>query len=379
MQFELNSEQQLLNDSVSRFIEKEYSFDARSRRLAERETQPDAWRLFAENGWLAAALPEQYGGLGGSIIDTAIICRQLGRGLVLEPYLGCAVLATQTFAAAGNEAQLDAWLPGVGDGSRRIALAHSEGSHGMTDRMTTRAEPTHSGYRLTGRKALVLGGAGADAFVVSAGLNKREGASDLGLFLVAADASGLKVASIPLHDGQLAAELTIDDVIGEPIGAVGGGIDALREGLAHGVIALCSELVGSMERVVEITADYIRTRKQFDVALASFQALQHRMADMAAELELARSMLFVALASFQNDRPARRQAVLSAAKAFVSRAALNVCGQGIQLHGAIGMTEEYSVGHYFKRAVIGGLLLGANTVHEAATAAALQSELAIAR
>jgi alkylation response protein AidB-like acyl-CoA dehydrogenase len=376
MQFEFNSEQHLLNDSVGRFIEKEYSFEARARRLAEKQTtQPDAWRVFAENGWLAAALPERHGGLGGSVVDTAIICRQLGRGLVLEPYLGCAVLAAQTLAGAGSESQLSGWLPGIGEGSRRIALAHSEGSQGLTERVATRAESTQFGYRLTGRKTLVLGGPGADALVVSACADLGEGA-DVGLFLVAADASGLKIASTPLHDGQLAAEVTLDDVIGEPIGAPGEGLVALREGLTHGFVALCSELVGSMERVVEITADYLRTRKQFDVPLASLQALQHRMADMAAELELARSMLFVALAAFQNDEPARRQEVLCAAKAFISKAALNVCGQGIQLHGAIGMTEEYCLGHYFKRAVVGGLLLGTNTAHEAATTSALQNRLA---
>lgn len=377
MQFELNSEQQLLSDSVGRFIENEYSFESRARRLAGNPASfPATWRAFADQGWLAAALPERHGGLGGSVIDTAIIARHFGRGLLLEPYLGCAVLAAQTLAAAGSELQCNTWLPGIADGSRRIALACAEGSHGLTEPLTMVAR-SQGGHRLTGRKTLVLGGPNADAYVVSARLD-APGSAGLSLFLVSASATGLEVAPVPLHDGRLAAELTLDGVAAELVGAAGGGSAALHEGLAHGIIALCAELVGSMERVIEITAEYLRNRKQFDVPLASFQALQHRMADMAAELEIARSMLFAALASFQNDDPDRRNHVLGAAKAFVSTAALRVCGQGIQLHGAIGMTEEYSVGHHYKHAVVSSLLLGANTIHEAAFATALQNRLAIA-
>lgn len=378
MQFELNPEQQLLSNSVGRFVEKEYSFESRARRLAGNEVSlRETWRTFAENGWLAAALPERYGGLGGSVIDTAIISLQFGRGLVLEPYLGCAVLAAQALAAAGSELQRGNWLPSLSDGSCRIALAYAEGSHGLAVPVTTVADRVQAGYRLKGRKTLVLGAPGADAYLVSARADAPR-SGELNLFLVTANAAGLEIAPVRLHDGRLAAELTLENTEGELVGAEGAGLAALQQGLAHGIVALCAELVGSMERVIEITADYLRNRKQFDVPLASFQALQHRMADMAAELELARSMLFAALASFQNDQPGRRQNVLGAAKAFISSAALRVCGQGIQLHGAIGMTEEYSVGHYFKHAVVGILLLGANTIHEAAFATALQDRLALA-
>ena len=304
MQFDLNPEQQLLSDSVGRFIEKEYSFESRVRRLAgDHASRGETWRAFAEQGWLAAALPERYGGLGGTVIDTAIISRHFGRGLVLEPYLGCAVLAAQTLVAAASETQREVWLPGLADGSRRIALAFAEGAHEFIEPVTTNAERTQSGYVLTGRKSLVLGGVGADAYIVSA----CTGATGSSLFLVSASADGVQVAPAPLHDGRLAAELTLDGAAAELLGAEGSGLAALQQGLAHGIIALCAELVGSMERVIEITADYLRTRRQFDVPLASFQALQHRMADMAAELELARSMLFAALASFQNDEPGRRR------------------------------------------------------------------------
>jgi len=371
MQFNLDAEQQLLSDSVSRFLQNDYGFEARTRLLAAGGSGL-IWRTFADNGWLAAALPEAYGGLGGSVLETVIIAQQLGRGLVLEPYLGCAVLAAQTLAAAATDAQRDAWLPSLADGSRRLALAYSEAAaRGMPEQISTRAEGRDGGYRITGRKTLVLGGPEVDGYVVSA---KTVG---LSLFLVPADAAGLTAVRTPLHDGRLAVELTLNDVrAAELLGVAGQGLAPLREGLAHGTLALCAELVGAMERTIEITADYLHSRQQFGVPLASFQALQHRMADMAAELELARSMLFAALASFENDDPIRRQDVLSAAKAHVSNAALNVCGQGIQLHGGIGMTDEYSVGHYYKRAVVGGVLLGGNTLHEAACAAALQDRVA---
>jgi alkylation response protein AidB-like acyl-CoA dehydrogenase len=159
------------------------------------------------------------------------------------------------------------------------------------------------------------------------------------------------------------------------LGVRGEGLAPLQHGLGHATTALCAELIGAMEKAIEITADYLKVRKQFGVPIGSFQALQHRMADMAAELELARSMLFALLASMQNDDAQGQQRALAQAKALIGRAARNVCGQAIQLHGGIGMTEEYAVGHYFKRAVVADLLFGSSDRHEAACAAQWQQEL----
>jgi alkylation response protein AidB-like acyl-CoA dehydrogenase len=156
-----------------------------------------------------------------------------------------------------------------------------------------------------------------------------------------------------------------DAVLGEP----GRGLPALQAGLAHATVALCAELVGAMEAAIDVTAEYLKTRQQFGTPIGNFQVLAHRIADMAAEMEVARSMLFVALASVENGDAAARARTLSAAKALVGRAAKVVCGQAIQLHGGIGMTEEYRVGHYFKRAVVADLLLGSGERHEAACAA----------
>ncbi|AMO24118.1 acyl-CoA dehydrogenase [Ramlibacter solisilvae] len=370
MDFKLNSEQQLLQDSVRRYIGKAYAFETRAAAVnARKGASLDHWQAFADNGWLAAALPEAYGGLGGNLVDTALIAQELGRGLVLEPYLGCAVVAAQTLAAGGTTAQKARLLPLLADGSHRIALAYSElASRGTPLPVATIARQVGDGYVLQGRKSLVLSGCMAQQYIVSARIDGAP-ADQITLFLVDADAAGLVRQALPLHDGTWAEELVLEGVqltaaavLGEP----GRGLAALQAGLSHGVVALGAELVGAMERVIEATAEYLKTRKQFGVAIGSFQSLQHRIADMAAEMETARSMLFVALDSALNDDAATRQRTLSGAKALIGRAAKFVCGQGIQLHGGIGMTEEYLIGHYFKRAVVAELQLGSIERHEAA-------------
>ncbi|MCY1332297.1 Acryloyl-CoA reductase (NADH) [compost metagenome] len=374
MDFSLNSEQRLLQDSVRRYVDRTYGFEARTALAREgRGGSATRWGQFAENGWLMAALPEDYGGMGGSLIETAIIAQELGRGLVLEPYLGCAVLAPQTLAAGGTAAQKETLLPQLADGSRRIALAYSEpASRGMPEPVSLRVEIGGAGYVLHGSKSLVIGAPGADGFIVSA---QAAGASDLMLLLVDADSSGLTRQALPLHDGTWVEELTFDGVRVDAANVLDGGLAALRAGLAHGTVALCADLVGAMEKTIELTAEYLRTRQQFGVAIGTFQALQHRIADMAAEMELARSMLHAALFSMENDEEVARQRTLSAAKALVCRAAKFVCAQGIQLHGGIGMTEEYGIGHYYKHAVVADLLLGSSDRHEAACATALQNQL----
>lgn len=374
MNFTLSSEQQMLQDSVRRFVDREYGFETRSALLRAGVDDGHYWDTFAEQGWLCAALPELHGGLGGSGIDNLLIAQELGRGLVLQPFTGCAVLAAQTFIAAATSLQQADWLPGLADGSQRLALAYAEEqTRGLPEGQLARAEPVAGGYRLSGRKTLVLGGPQASAFIVSA--QTREGCS---LFLVAADSPGLQLRTLPLHDGSQAAELTLERVAVDDtalLGQPGAGLDALRQGLAHGIASLCAELVGGMERAIETTADYLKVRQQFGVPIGSFQVLQHRMADMAAQLELARSSLFVLLDALENPADHDLRLRASQAKALVGRAARFVCGQAIQLHGGIGTTEECSVGHYFKRAVVADLLLGSAERHEAWCAEHLRANL----
>ncbi|SEA41731.1 acyl-CoA dehydrogenase family protein [Paraburkholderia sartisoli] len=375
MDFDLTSEQRMLQDSVRRFVDRTYSFEARATLLKNGKNGSAAnWEAFADNGWLMAAIPEEYGGIGGTLLDTAIIAQEMGRGLVVEPYLGCAVLATQTIVAGGTQVQRQRLLPQLADGNLRIALACSEpASRGMPEPVSLVAGCSGTGYILSGRKSLVLGASGAEVFIVSAQIPDAEGVT---LLLVDANAPGLTRQPLPLHDGTWVEELTFDGVrvdtdavMGEP----GQGLPALQSGLAAGTVALCAELIGVMEKTIETTAEYLKTRQQFGVPIGSFQALQHRMADMAAEMEVARSMLHVALASMANDDAPTRKRRISAAKMLIGRAAKFVCGQGIQLHGGIGMTEEYAVGHYYKRAVVADLLLGSSDRCEAACAQALQT------
>jgi alkylation response protein AidB-like acyl-CoA dehydrogenase len=374
MDFSLSPEQQMLRDSVRRILDKTFDFDARVRRLAARRPCDDAlWRLFADHGWLAAALPEAAGGLGGGIVETTLIAHELGRALVVEPYLGSAVLAAQVLAGCLGQPGAEvaaAWLAGIGDGSRRVALTAG-------DAVRLKARRTGDGYRLDGTAALVIGGADAQAFVVAAALDGG-GEDPTALFIVEAGAAGVGRCVLPLHDGSWAAELTLLDVPLQAAALLAGpgrGGAALALGLAHGTAALCAELVGGMERAIEITADYLKVRQQFGVPIASFQALQHRMADMAAELELARSMLYALLASLANDDAATVAQQASLAKMLVGRAARWVTAQAIQLHGGIGMTEECAIGHYFKRAVVADVLLGSADTHEARAAAQLQRAL----
>ena len=368
MDFALNDEQQMLSDSVARFVQNDYDFETRARRLAAGDGNSQ-WQLFADNGWLGAAFEEEVGGFGGGVIETAIIGQGLGRALVLEPWLGSAVLAAQTLRATGDGEAIAEWMPSLCDGSRRLALAWSEPqSRGVADIVAAEAVGAGTEWRVSGEKTLVLGAADADAYLVSA---RAEGA--IALFLVETGADGLSVVSTPLHDGSAAGALHLDGVTARRL--AGDGLEALREGLSHGVLALCAELIGAMEQSIEITAEYLRTRKQFGMAIGSFQALQHRIADMTAEMELARSMLFALLSSFENDDAPARARTVHGAKALITAAARNVCGQGIQLHGGMGMTEECAIGHYFKRAVVADLLFGGRTLHETACADALRAEL----
>ncbi|MGH8783839.1 MAG: acyl-CoA dehydrogenase family protein [Cupriavidus necator] len=377
MNFKLDDAQQMLQDSVRRFVDRDYGFERRTALVKGRSSGSAAeWATFAENGWLAAALPEADGGLGGSIVDTVLIAQEFGRGLVLEPFLGCAVLAAQTLVAVATPAQRETLVPALADGSRKLALAYSEAdARGFPETVSCRADAAEGGYVLHGVKTLVLGGVDADAFIVSARLGADEGIS---LFLVDATSPGLSRQPLPLHDGTWAAEVNLDGVkvgAGSLLGLAGQGLAALCHGLAHGTATLCAELIGAMEKAIEICAEYLKVRKQFGVPIGSFQALQHRMADLAAELELARSMLYHLLASMANDDPATVQRSVSQAKALIGRAARVVCGQAIQLHGGIGMTEEYAVGHYYKRAVVADALFGRADQHEAACAAELQATL----
>jgi alkylation response protein AidB-like acyl-CoA dehydrogenase len=348
MEFELSEEQQLLKDSVARFVEREYAFGQRQQLVTEGGGFSAAnWSIFADMGWLMIGLPESAGGLGGSPVETAIIMEEFGKALVVEPYLHVAVHAARVLIEAeGNDSLIEA----IGTGQALPVVAHSEAdAYGALNWVETRAQQSGQGWRLSGTKSLVHATPFATHIIVSARTAGGAGDADgISLFLVSPDDPRLASKAGRLADSSRAAELTLDGCEGRLIGPEGKALAILATAQAHATIALCAEAVGAMDKALWTTRDYLQTRQQFGVAIGSFQALQHRMADMLIELEMARSQVYRGLAHLAAD-PAVRDHAISSTKAQIGRSAKYIGGQSIQLHGGMGMTEEYSIGHYFRR------------------------------
>ncbi|EQA98566.1 acyl-CoA dehydrogenase family protein [Sphingobium baderi] len=366
MDFTLNDEQQLLKDSVDRFIEKEYDFESRRRLVAGTGLSEAHWALFAEMGWLMAGLPEDHGGIGGGIMENAIICEAFGKGLVLEPFLPIAVLAAQVLIAA-NGRHAHELLPKLAAGDARPVLAHAEAdAFGELAWVETRAERRGSCWAINGRKMLVAGAPFASHFLVSARVSGLPGDEEgLCLFVLSPAAQGIKRTDVRLSDNSWASELVLTDVTVEAdalMGREGEAFPILAQAYAHATIGLAAEAVGAMERLLWITRDYLNTRVQFGKPIGNFQALQHRMADMLIEVEMSRSQLFRAMAHLSAVSSDRDQAI-SSLKVQIGRSAKFVGGNAIQLHGGIGITEEYSVGHYFKRLTMIDNAFGTVGVH----------------
>jgi len=352
MDFRLSDEQQQLHDTLTRFVQKDYSFDKRKAILKSKEgISREAWKQLADMGLTALGLPEAHGGLPGTPVDTLVVMEVLGRGLVVEPYVATVVLGAELVAKAGSEAQQAAILPAVAAGEKLLALAHEEaGGRYELEHVATTAKKQGDHYLLNGAKTVVLHGAQADTLVVSARTSGKErDAKGISLFLVERNAAGVTVHDHPTHDGQRAAEIAFKNARGELLGKEGQGLALLEHAQARGIAALCAEAVGNMAALVEITLGYIKTRKQFGVPIGSFQALQHRMADMVMYVEQARSMAYFAAAKADAPDAAERRRVLSAAKAYIGQAGRFVGQQAVQLHGGIGVTDEANVSHYFKR------------------------------
>lgn len=356
MNFEHTEERRMLADSLNRFIAEQYGFEKRDRIAASSQGfSSQMWQQFAELGVVGALLREEDGGFGGAGFDIAVVFEALGRGLVLEPLLGSAVLAAEAISHAGNAHQ-KALLGQIAEASTIAAFAHDEpASHYELARVGATARRDGDGWVIDGAKAVVANGEHAQLFVVSA---RTAGAIDdeagISLFLVAADAAGLAIAGTPTMDGGRVAELAFNGVrVGAEalLGEEGQGFATLERAVGRGILALCAEALGAMEAAKEATLDYLRTRKQFGVPIGSFQALQHRMADLLLEIEQARSAVINAAAALDADRITRERS-LSAAKASIGRIGALVAEECIQLHGGIGMTWELPMAHYAKRLVM---------------------------
>jgi alkylation response protein AidB-like acyl-CoA dehydrogenase len=351
MDFSFTEEQQLLEDTVRRFVARDCAFE---KRRAIRDSaggwSRDTWQALADLGLLALNVPEEHGGLGAGPVDTMIAMNALGPGLLLEPYLASAVVATALLRECPAQAGLLAQLAA---GERIVVLAHEE-----PNGVATRCRIEGTDFLLDGRKCVVAHAAAADFLIVSARLG-----DDLALFLVPRDAPGLSLDSYPTLDGTRAAEVHLAGVRLPATARLAAGHAALERALDIGLAALCAEAVGIMKAALDATADYLRTRQQFGQPIGRFQALQHRAADMLLHYEQAKSMSYLAAMRCTSKDAAERRRALSAAKVLTGRAARFIGQQAVQLHGGMGMTDELVVSHWFKRLTAIEMLFGDSDTH----------------
>jgi len=355
MDFNYTEEQLALQDTLRRFIAKDYGFEQR-RALAKSAEgfSRDHWRQFAELGILALPFPEEFGGLNGDAVDTMLVMEMLGRGLVLEPYLATVILCGGLIRDNATQAQKEALLPAIAGGDLLMGLAHYEGGGRYElNHVATKATPDGGGYTLNGAKAVVLSGGATDKLIVSARTGGAPSQPDgISLFLVERNAPGLTVRSYPTQDGARAAEIRLVEVgvAGDAmIGAMSQALPLIERAFDYAIAALCAEAVGAMAALNEVTLEYLKTRKQFGQPIGRFQALQHRMVDMLVATEQARSMATLAAVKADSRDPAERRRAISAAKAYVGQSARSVGQAAVQLHGGMGVVDELNVSHYFKR------------------------------
>jgi alkylation response protein AidB-like acyl-CoA dehydrogenase len=380
MQFEFDDEQLALQESVRRFLTERYDFETRRGCLAKPSGSSDEiWQAFAEQGFLSIGLPEAHGGIGGAA-ELMLTMEEIGRALVLEPYLSTVVLCASLVADHGTEAQQADLLPRVASGGLKLALAHGEAEARYASTVHTEARRAGDSYVLNGAKTTVPDGAVADLLLVSARM-KYGAEQGLVVFMVEPTAPGVRLVSYRTQDGRSAADVFFNDVK-LPAGQMLGGGDAkaaLERAVQRGIAALCAEAVGAMEATNATTIEYTKSRKQFGQPIGRFQALQHRMADMFVQATQARSMSILAtgrcaaLGVEQSDADLRKRDV-SAAKCYVGKAARFVGQQAVQLHGGMGMSDELAVSHYFKRLTMIDMTFGDFTHHLAAVSDAILQE-----
>ena len=355
MDFSLSPEQGMLQDSLRKFLAKEYGFEMRRARSGSPDGfSRDTWAQLAELGLLGISIPEDDGGLGGDAFDTMLVMEQLGRALVVEPYLSTVVLGGATIAAAGSAEQKARWLPAIVGGEKIVAFAHGEPrSRYALSHVECTAKRDGEGWKLDGQKAVVRDAASANVLLVSA---RTAGATSdpkgISLFFVDAKAKGVAIRGYATQDGGRAGEVFLTGVqVGNDalIGAAGEAYPVIERAVDRGIAALCAEALGVIDALNEATLEYLKTRQQFGQPIGRFQALQHRMVDMTIRAVEARSMAIVAAAGSNHEDRAQRLRMVSAAKALVGQAARYVGQQAIQLHGGIGVTDELIVSHWFKR------------------------------
>ena len=341
MDFDFSDDQQQLRDAVRKWVDKGYSFERRRAIVAAGGFDRAAYGELAELGLTALTVPEQHDGMGQGAVDAMVVMEELGRGMVLEP-LAHAFIASSVLSSCAPAAVQSAWLPRIASGEALVVLAHQERkARYRLDVCEAKATAAPTGYALTATKSIVPAGDQADAFLVPAQLDGK-----LALFLVERAASGVTTRGYVTQDGSRAAELQLSNAPATLL--TQDGLGALELAVDTGIAATCAEAVGVMDQTVALTVDYMNQRKQFGVAIATFQALRHRMADMKMQLELARSMSYYASLKLGAPAPERR-AAMARAKVQLGQSMRFVGQQSVQLHGGIGVTDEYIGSHYFKK------------------------------
>ena len=342
----------MLRDSVRKWVDKAYTFDRRRGIVKAGGYSKEAWKELAELGLLGLYVSEENGGMGFGPVDAMVVMEELGRGIVMEPFAAVSLVAT-SLLNAGNAPSAPLWLQGIAEGKELVVLAHQERAARYRLAHVETTAKNHGGtWQLSGTKTVVPAGAHAGAFIVPARVSGAVDAPDgIALFLVSKGEKGVNVRGYPTQDGACAADLTLTDADAIELMPAGAAFSALEHAVDIGIAALCAEAVGVMDKLVGITVEYMNTRKQFGVAIASFQALKHRIADVKMQLELGRSMSYFASLKL-NDPASQRRRALAQAKYQIGQSMRFVGQQCIQLHGGIGVTDEYAASHYFKRLTV---------------------------
>lgn len=365
MNFGFSEDQIMIADSAKGFVANESDLDRiRGYRETDEYYSEELYAKMAENGWIGAVIPEEYGGVDLGYVDLICIMEAFGVGLMPEPILSSQILGGNTILQAGTEEQKQEWLPKISEGAAKLTLACYElaGRYNLTHVETT-ASPNDDGYLLKGTKAMVTDASSADRIIVSARTSgDTDSADGISLFLVDPLASGVSLDEVNTMDHQSYSTLTLDNATGELLGSAGGALSAIEDSVDKINVGLCAEMVGGMAESLRLTVEYTQERVQFDRVIGSFQAVKHKAADMYLKLEAARSNMYLAAMAIDNDLPETRKAV-SSAKAMCSDNYNAVAKEAIQLHGGIGYTDEHVMHFYYKRAQAVGTTFGDAMYH----------------
>ena len=367
MNFNLSEEQTMIQDSIARFVQDNYAYDQRNAVVAlANGFSTEHWQQFAELGWLSIPFAEEYGGFGGGPVDTMVIMQELGRGLVIEPFLPTVLLFGGLLQVGGSEEVKNELIPQIiaGELQGGFAFLERQSRYAVTD-VKTRARQEGVHWVLSGEKTVVLNGGAAQKLVILArSSGEQADENGLSLFLVDSYAAGVEITSYRMTDGREAANVVLDNVTAEAvIGLPGEGYALMSPVIDRAMLAVAADALGAMENLNAQTLEYLKTRKQFGTHIGAFQVLQHRMVDMFAACENTKSLLYRAVCAMDaGDEDAQRS--LLALKVMVGRAGRKIGGEGIQMHGGMGMTEELSVGAYVKRLMIANTLFGDADHHQ---------------